>query len=207
MSRNIFETSPFLIRQTPLSGGLDWREVFGNDHPVEVEIGFGNGKFIAGMAMRKPESNHLGIEIYNEGIRKLLSRLELENIPNVRVMKGEAIAMIPRLFRKEEIAAMYVNFPDPWPKKRHRRRRLVREAFVELMSEYLKPGGIVHMATDFTDYGEQMMEVFSNSQEFINLAGAGQFMEKDPDRITTRYEERFLKLGQPIYYLAFRKKG
>lgn len=207
MPKDIFATSPYFFSEIPVSGKPDWSSIFGNDHPLELEIGFGNGKFVAGMAQRKPETDFVGMEIYNEGIRKLLWQLEQKNaLPNVRVIKGEAMAMIPRLFEKESFSAVYVNFPDPWPKKRHRRRRLVQEPFVKLMVEYLKPGGVIHLATDFEDYGPQMMEVFSASPDFENLAGEGNYMEKDPDRITTKYEERFLKLGQPIFYLAFRRK-
>ncbi len=182
-----------------------WQAVFGRQAPLVVEVGFGNGHSLAEMARQNPDTNFVGIELFGKGILKLTRRLERDGIDNVRVVKGEAVACLTDMFTVGELDAIHVNFPDPWPKRRHHKRRLVAAPFVELLHGRVRPGGRVHLATDFTCYAYQMRTVFEAHPGFINRAGAQRFLYHLPGRVKTKYERKFAALGATIRYLEYQR--
>lgn len=188
-----------------LCAATGWAGVFGDGTPLVVEVGFGNGQSLAEMARRRPESGFVGIELYGKGVQKLCRRLDREKIGNVRVIKDEAFETLGKRFRDGIIDEVHVNFPDPWPKRRHHKRRLVDPAFVELLFAKLRPGGEVFLATDFDCYADQMLEVFEAHPGFVNTAGPLTFRYEMPDRIVTKYERKFSELGATIRYLWYRR--
>lgn len=173
-----------------------------------MEVGFGNGSFLVAMAQRDPASNFLGIEIYRRGIRRALRRVERAGLYNVRLLRAEASAALPRLFGPEEVREAYIHFPDPWPKKRHWKRRLIKPSFVEILYQVLEKGGRVHLATDHFEYAREMLASFEGQDGLMNLAGEKGFWTHPlEERPPTKYEQDFLREGRTIFYLAFQKMG
>ncbi|OGI51688.1 MAG: tRNA (guanosine(46)-N7)-methyltransferase TrmB [Candidatus Muproteobacteria bacterium RIFCSPHIGHO2_02_FULL_65_16] len=184
---------------------LDFRALFGRAAPVHVEIGFGNGDVLAAMAARHPEYDYLGIEVHRPGIGALLRRLEAAGLGNARVMRADAKEVLARNIPDAALSAVNIFFPDPWPKKRHHKRRLIQPEFAELVRRKLQPGGMLHLATDWRDYAEQMLDVLSQTPGFENTAGAGAFAPRPSVRPPTRFEERGRRLGHEVYDLSFRR--
>jgi tRNA (guanine-N7-)-methyltransferase len=191
----------------PEAGPVAWEGVFGRRAPLVVEVGFGNGQFLADMARARPETDFVGIELYGKGIEKLSRRLEREAIGNVRIVKGEALSVLRARFGRGRVAEVHLNFPDPWPKKRHHKRRLVGPALPVALFACLPPGGEVRMATDDTCYALQMREVFEAHPGFANAAGPHRFAEPEPGRVATKYERKFGALGHTIRHLHYRRVG
>jgi len=185
---------------------LDLAAVFGNRRPVIVEIGFGNGDATWRMARAYPEQNFLGIEVHRAGIGRLLLRLEEHGIPNVRVACADAVDFLQRRIAPGSLAGVRVYFPDPWPKKRHHKRRLIQPAFVALLASRLAGGAILHLATDWAPYAEHMLEVLEAAPEFENLARAGRTCERPDWRPRTKYERRGERLGHAVVDLVFRRR-
>ena len=184
---------------------LDLCALFGRKAPVHVEIGFGNGDVLAAMAARHPEYDYLGIEVHRPGIGALLRRLEAAGLGNARVMRADAKEVLARNIPDAALSAVNIFFPDPWPKKRHHKRRLIQPEFAELVRRKLQPGGMLHLATDWRDYAEQMLDVLSQTPGFENTAGAGAFAPRPSVRPPTRFEERGRRLGHEVYDLSFRR--
>ena len=182
---------------------LDWQEVFGNANPLSLEIGFGNGKFLIEIAALNPQINFLGIDFYHKGIRKLVSRINKLQIQNIRILYGDAREKIPQIFETGQLDSIFVNFPDPWPKKRHIKRRLIKPGFIELMKSKLKPNGIIHLATDSENYAQEMMQYLGDAEGLENCCGVGMFREKREDFPQSKYERNFINAGDKIYYLEF----
>ena len=185
---------------------LDLAQLFGRAAPVHVEIGFGNGEALAAMAAAHPEDNYLGIEVHRPGVGALLRRIEAEGLSNVRIACLDAVELLARL-PDDALAAVYLFFPDPWPKLRHHKRRLVQSEFARLVHRKLKPGGIWRLATDWEDYARHMLAVLTADPGFENLATDGAFVSRPPERPLTRFEQRGRKLGHSVRDLAFRKIG
>jgi len=184
---------------------LDFRALFGRAAPVHVEIGFGNGDVLAAMAARHPEYDYLGIEVHRPGIGALLRRLEAAGLGNARVMRADAKEVLARNIPDAALSAVNIFFPDPWPKKRHHKRRLIQPEFAELVRRKLQPGGMLHLATDWRDYAEQMLDVLSQTPGFENTAGAGAFAPRPEERPLTKFEQRGKRLGHEVYDLSFRR--
>jgi len=138
----------------------DWEELFGNRNPLNLEIGFGVGNFIIEMGIREPNENFIGIDFYHKGIRKVITRIAKYEICNARIVYGDAKEKIPLLFAPEELNRVYINFPDPWPKKRHHKRRLIKPDFIKVLVEKLKFGGEIHIATDHEAYAMEILDFF-----------------------------------------------
>lgn len=185
---------------------LDLATLFGNDHPVWLEIGFGNGEALAQTAARHPERNYLGVEVHTPGVGHLLLRLEDEGLNNVRIVRHDAMELLRHGLAEQSLSGILLFFPDPWHKKRHHKRRIVRPEFTELAARVLKPGGLLHMATDWEDYAHHMMEVMSEAPEFENNAGEGQFAPRPEERPLTKFEQRGQRLGHGVWDLLFRRK-
>jgi len=185
---------------------LDFFALFGNDKPVWVEIGFGDGESLAAMAKAYPERNYLGIEVHTPGVGHLLLKLAEENIGNVRIMSADAMEILQQVIPAGSLAGVQLFFPDPWHKKKHHKRRIVQPCFVELIAKLLKPQGMFHAATDWEDYASHMLRHFSNRPElFENLSKTGDFVPQPDSRPTTKFERRGQKLGHGVWDLMFRR--
>jgi tRNA (guanine-N7-)-methyltransferase len=176
---------------------------FGRDGPCWLEIGFGNGQALLNLAGRFPEVNFIGAEVHDPGVGRLLMGLQEGELSNVRVHHGDVVELLRDVVPAGSLDRILLWFPDPWPKKRHHKRRLLRDEMVDLMTSKLSPGGILHTATDWEPYAEQMLEVLESKSSLTNVYGPGQFAP-DPDvRPPTRFELRGRRLGHGVWDLRF----
>lgn len=187
------------------TGTLDFASLFGNRNPVILEIGFGNGDATWCMARSNPAQNYLGAEVHRPGVGHLLMKLEQEGITNVRVACADAAELLRERIADESLAGVLIFFPDPWPKKRQHKRRIVQQSLVGLLARRLCPGGMLHLATDWKPYAEQMLEVIGADRRFRNVAGAGRFAERPAWRPETRFEQRGVRLGHQVHDLLFER--
>ena len=177
--------------------------LFGRRAPCHLEIGFGMGDVLLHMAMGNPACNYLGIEVYAPGIGSALLKLHDRQVQNVRLLHGDAVTALGGRLPAQSLAAVCVFFPDPWPKKRHHKRRLVQPDFAALVARALEHGGQVHLATDWRDYADHMLATFDAAPEFINTAGQGHFSAHPPERPVTKFEARGRRRGHDVWDLAF----
>ena len=177
---------------------LDLDEVFGDDRPKVLEIGFGMGDTLAATAANDPGRDYLGIEVHTPGIGNLLALVQEQDLGNVRVARGDAMQLAHRL-APGSLDAVHIFFPDPWPKARHHKRRLVQPANVALLRDRLRPGGVLHCATDWPDYAEAMAATLDADPglEFVDRERAG--------RPETKFERRGAHAGRPITDLRYRR--
>lgn len=185
---------------------LDLAAVFGNTNPVILEIGFGMGQSLREQALANPEQNYLGIEVHGPGVGSLLADCLEENIQNLRIMQHDATEVIANSLGDGCLTGVQIYFPDPWHKKKHHKRRLVQTAFIESLLTKLKAGGFIHMATDWEDYAEQMLEVLSNVPELDNQGEANGYWPNDGRRPLTKFEKRGQRLGHGVWDLLFHTK-
>ncbi|BBA69064.1 tRNA (guanosine(46)-N7)-methyltransferase TrmB [Geobacter sulfurreducens] len=204
MQRIIPIESPFFLVPAELGSPADWATVFGNNNPVALEIGCGIGDFIAKTAIDNPGTNFIAIDYYNKGCLKTCSRLERHGITNVRVVRAEARLFIAERIPKGSLAAVYINCPDPWPKKRHRKRRLVNPQFVRFIREYLTPGGEFHFATDFDDYGEDVAAFMPQIPGYANMLAPDLFRHELEGYHLSKYMQKFMAEGKRIYFIHYR---
>ena len=183
----------------------DWEKVFGNRNPLNLEIGFGVGNFIIEMGIREPDENFIGMDFYHKGIRKAITRISKYEISNARIVYGDAKEKIPLLFNHEELNRVYINFPDPWPKKRHHKRRLIKPAFIKILVEKLKSGGEIHVATDYKSYAMEILDFFEKEKILKNKNGLGVFLSQKEGTPKSKYEKKFINAGERIFYLEFKK--
>ncbi|SEG78895.1 tRNA (guanosine(46)-N7)-methyltransferase TrmB [Marinobacterium lutimaris] len=189
-----------------LSGGmLDFRELFGDDRPVILEIGFGMGDSLIEMARQAPEKGFIGIEVHPPGVGRLLSRVREEGLENIRVFGEDAIEVLAQCIPDNSLAGLQLFFPDPWPKKRHHKRRIVQPEFAQTIRKKLAIGGVFHMATDWENYAEHMMEVMSAAEGYRNAAGAGEFSPQPDWRPVTKFQKRGENLGHGVWDLMFER--
>lgn len=184
---------------------LDLSTLFGNDHPVTLEIGFGNGDSLAEIAAAEPNRNFLGIEVHRPGVGHLLRVIEERGLTNLRVVNHDAVEVLRGAIGNGTLERVFLFFPDPWHKRRHNKRRILQPEFVSELERVLRPGGIFHAATDWEEYAGQMMEVLSSAQGFRNLAGSGQFSPRPDYRALTRFERRGQRLGHGVWDLLFER--
>jgi tRNA (guanine-N7-)-methyltransferase len=186
---------------------LDLAALFGNESPVWLEIGFGNGDSLAALAERHPERNYLGVEVHQPGVGHLLLRLNTLGLGNVRVLRHDAVEVLSYALAPASLAGALLFFPDPWHKRRHHKRRILQPAFVALLARVLRPGGLFHAATDWEDYAQQMLAVLEGSPTFENVAGPGAFSPRPEERPLTRFEQRGRRLGHGVWDLVFRRRA
>ncbi|MDD5580409.1 MAG: tRNA (guanosine(46)-N7)-methyltransferase TrmB [Methylobacter sp.] len=184
----------------------DFGRVFGRDAPLYVEIGFGNGDSLAKMAAANPDKDYIGIEVHRPGIGHLMLQLQQQGISNVRIYCHDAVEIFEQKITDNSVAGIYLFFPDPWPKQRHHKRRIVRPAFVELLVKKLKPGGYFHAATDWQNYAENMLAVLSAGTGMSNISTTGCYCERPDYRPLTKFEQRGLSLGHGVWDLIFKKE-
>jgi len=185
---------------------VDWSRAFGRTAPLFVEIGFGMGHALLATARAHPDWNCLGIEVYRPGIGAVLNALEAEQLANVRIVEGDARAVLADMMTEGALERVAVYFPDPWPKSKHHKRRLINVEFVALVASRLRPGGEFHLATDWQDYAEEMRAVLDAEPALENLAGVGAFAARDAERPTTRFEARGVRLGHAVWDFAYRRR-
>jgi tRNA (guanine-N7-)-methyltransferase len=189
-----------------VDGVLDFSALFANDNPVVVDIGFGKGESTLLMAAADSDSNFLGLEVHPPGVGHLLLNMEQQGIENIRIACEDAVEFVRCHISDSSLQGVCIYFPDPWPKKRHHKRRIVQAEFVALLGEKLVAGGFVHLATDWSPYAEHMMEVLEACGPLHNEAGAGCYIERPPWRAQTKYESRGERLGHEVHDLLFRKR-
>jgi len=158
----------FLINDADGDAPLQFSAIFGNDNPVVVEVGFGSGSATAEIAAGRPSVNYLGIEVYKPGIGNLLKLIEANELGNIRIIEGDAYVIFRNSIPGASVQGIHLFFPDPWPKKRHYKRRLVRPEFAEYMQNCLVPGGYIYFVTDWQDYAEHAMKVLDLTQGIAN---------------------------------------
>jgi len=184
---------------------IDFSNLFGNDRPVIMEIGFGNGEATWRMAREHPEENYLGVEVHRPGVGRLLLNIEAHELENIRIACEDAVGLLRERVAERSLAGVRIYFPDPWPKKRHHKRRIVQPEFISLVASRMKAGGILHLATDWHPYAEHMLEVMKLSSEFENLSVSGGYCPKPDWRPATKYEQRGRRLGHEVFDLVFRR--
>jgi tRNA (guanine-N7-)-methyltransferase len=189
----------------PGDGRLDPASVFGRTAPVVLEIGSGNGEAAAHMADADRGRDLLAVEVFPQGIADLMLRAEERGLDNVRVYAGDALPLMWEAIAPESLDEIRVYFPDPWPKKRHHKRRIIQPAHVATMRGLLRPGGTIHCATDIADYAEQMLAVLTDDGGFANTAEG--FAPRPDRRPVTKFERRGVKAGREIFDLVFTKKA
>ena len=177
--------------------------LFDSDAPLFVDIGFGMGESLLSVAQSHPQHHYIGIEVYRPGVGTLLAALEKSAITNVRIYNEEATIVLTQCIMDKSLDGISVFFPDPWPKSRHRKRRLIQPNFVALVHQKLKPNGLFYLATDWEDYAHQMMKVIKHHGGFYNKAEEGKFSERCDERPPTKYEKRGERLGYRVYDLCF----
>jgi len=184
---------------------LDLNAAFGRPAPKILEIGFGMGETTAQIALAHPQNDYLGIEVHTPGVGSLLRLIEAHALANVRIIQHDAVEVLSHMIAPESLSAIHVFFPDPWPKKRHHKRRLIQPPLVRLLSSRLLPGGYLHLATDWEDYALQMLEVLSAESQLVNSAQG--FAARPAYRPLTKFETRGLKLGHRVWDLVFRRNA
>ena len=185
---------------------FDWNQLFGNSCPVEIEIGCGRGMFIIKRALENPENNFLGIEKSARFFRMLAERVAKSGAKNIRLLRGEAGYLLKKFVPQNSVKAVHVYFPDPWPKKRHRKRRLVNGSFFESVARILLPDGLFFFATDFKDYFYEIAAIAPSCRGLTRESDEKTFPQDiDPDAAATAYERKYLMQGKMIYRAVYKK--
>ncbi|MER5433997.1 tRNA (guanosine(46)-N7)-methyltransferase TrmB [Streptomyces sp. NPDC002588] len=184
---------------------VDLAELFGNDRPVVLEIGFGMGEATAQMAAADPDTNLLAVDVHTPGQGNLLNLADQQGLTNIRVANGDAIILLREMLTPDSLDGLRVYFPDPWPKKRHHKRRLIQPEFLSLAATRLRPGATVHCATDWEPYAEQMLDVLTAHPDFENTQADGGFAPRPAFRPLTRFEGQGLDKGHVVNDLLFRR--
>nr|VFJ58212.1 MAG: tRNA (guanine-N7-)-methyltransferase [Candidatus Kentron sp. FM]VFJ62991.1 MAG: tRNA (guanine-N7-)-methyltransferase [Candidatus Kentron sp. FM]VFK19658.1 MAG: tRNA (guanine-N7-)-methyltransferase [Candidatus Kentron sp. FM] len=191
----------------PCNGTLDLDGIFARHAPRYLEIGFGMGEALIDTALANPECDYLGVEVHEPGLGRLIHQLIERDIGNVRAIRGDAVQVLDTCIAPRDLAGVFLYFPDPWPKKRHHKRRLVQPDFVCLVSERLEPGGRFELATDWADYAVHMLKTLEAEPRLDNLAGPGRFSPRPAHRPFTRFERRGQRAGHGIWDLVFARNS
>ncbi|MCT2529312.1 tRNA (guanosine(46)-N7)-methyltransferase TrmB [SAR92 clade bacterium H921] len=186
-------------------GAIDTDVIFGRTGPKVLEIGFGMGDSLLQMAAAEPETDFIGIEVHPPGVGTIMNTAQEENISNLRVYLADANDVLEECFAAQSINRLQLYFPDPWHKKKHNKRRIVQPQFVQLVREKLRSGGILHMATDWQHYAEQMLETLDAAEGFENIAGLGEYSPRPAYRPMTKFEKRGQRLGHGVWDLIYKK--
>lgn len=184
---------------------LDYAAVFGRKAPVVLEIGCGMGETTATIAAQHPENDFIGIEVHTPGVGSLLKEIATRNLSNLRVIQHDAVEVVRDMIPPGSLAGIHIYFPDPWPKKRHHKRRLIQPPFVHQLALRLVPGGYLHCATDWEEYAQQMLEVLSAELLLENTAAG--FAPRPEWRPQTKFEQRGLRLGHGVWDVLFRRRS
>ncbi len=189
------------------AGALDAAAVFGREAPRVLEIGFGMGQSLVQMAAAEPDKDFIGIEVHRPGVGRILADMAAQGVDNLRVYGEDAVEVLEQCIADNSLDRVQIYFPDPWHKKKHHKRRLVQPEFVQRLRHKLKPGGVLHLATDWEHYALRMMEVMSEAPGYRNCAGPLQFSPRPDYRPVTKFERRGERLGHGVWDLLFEKIG
>lgn len=203
----LFETVWPTVGLTASTAVFNFDEIFARQAPTICEIGFGHGDTLSVMAQENPDKNYLGMEVHEPGVAEVLQFIADHDLKNIRIISQDAVKIFENNIPDESLSRIHICFPDPWHKTRHHKRRLVNEKFVALMVKKLVPGGVIHCATDWENYAEQMMRVLSENTLLKNTMGEHQFVNNSvlKLRATTKFERRGIKLGHGVWDLVFQK--
>jgi len=185
---------------------LDLDAIFGRSAPRILEIGFGNGASLLKMAQDNPDKDYIGIEVHRPGAGNLLHNIEREGVTNIRVMTDDAVDILKQQIPDASLDLVQLFFPDPWHKKRHHKRRILQDDFVESIRKHLRIGGHFHMATDWENYAEHMLKNMQQQVHFFNVAGEAHFVSPEGLRPETKFERRGLKLGHGVWDMVYERK-
>ncbi|MFJ3488814.1 tRNA (guanosine(46)-N7)-methyltransferase TrmB [Leifsonia aquatica] len=185
---------------------LDLDAIFGRTAPRTVEIGFGNGENLLTLAERHPERDFLGVEVHGAGVGRVLAGMRDRGLTNIRVVRHDAVEVFHTGLAAGSVAEVLIFFPDPWPKVRHHRRRLVQPDVVKIILPALSSDGVLRLATDWEPYAEHMLEVLDAEPALVNVAGDAHFVPRPEDRPVTKFERRGEKLGHAIFDLEYRPR-
>lgn len=183
---------------------LDLASVFGRNAPVILEIGFGMGGTTAAIASGMPDKNFLGVEVHTPGVGSLLKLMGEQGLENLRLIQHDAVEVLTHMIAPQSLAGVHIFFPDPWHKARHNKRRLIQPAFVQLLTSRMASGAILHCATDWQDYAEQMLAVLGAEPLLRNTADG--YAPRPAYRPVTKFEERGVRLGHGVWDLVFKKR-
>jgi tRNA (guanine-N7-)-methyltransferase len=183
---------------------LNYRLSFGNENPVTIEIGFGMGIATAMIAEANPQQNYLGLEVHKPGIGRLLWEIEKRNLQNIRIIEHDAVEVLQKMIPPNSAAAFHIFFPDPWPKKRHHKRRLITRPFTDLLAEKLKNGAYIYMVTDWEDYGDWALAELSATPGLVNPYGG--FALPQEWRPRTKFEQKGIDKNHRVEELYFIKE-
>ena len=180
---------------------VDWPQVFGRDAPRVLEIGFGMGDATAEIAAAQPQTDFIGVEVHPPGIGALLQRIDAAALTNLRIVQHDAVPVLQHMIAPHSLAGLHIYFPDPWPKKRHHKRRLIQPEFVRLAASRLRHGGYLHCATDWQPYAEHMLDVLGAEPALRNTAA--DYAPRPAWRPVSKFERRGLRLGHGVWDLVF----
>jgi tRNA (guanine-N7-)-methyltransferase len=183
---------------------FDFKRLFGNENPVTAEIGFGMGIATAQIAQENPQKNYLGIEVHRPGIGRLLWEIEKRGLSNIRIVEYDAVDVLGKMIPDASLAAFHIFFPDPWPKKRHHKRRLITRPFTDLLAEKLCPGGYAYMVTDWADYGDWALAELSATVGLRNNYDG--FAPPQAWRPRTKFEQKGIEKNHEVRELFFVKE-
>ncbi len=183
---------------------VDLLQLFGRDAPKILEIGFGMGETTAAIAVAQPQADFLGIEVHTPGVGNLLKLIDVQALTNVRIIQHDAVEVLRHMLAPACLDGIHIFFPDPWPKKRHHKRRLIQLPWVNLLAEKLKPGGYLHAATDWHEYAEQILAVFKESPALQNTVA--DYAPRPAHRPQTKFETRGLRLGHGVWDMVFTRR-
>ena len=184
---------------------LDFNQIYARQAPVILEIGFGMGDSLIEMAANNPDNNYLGIEVHKPGVGRLLGNISERALTNLRVMKFDAVEVLKKQIEDASLSAVHLFFPDPWHKRRHHKRRIVQDDFIQLLRKKLCSHGQFHMATDWEHYAVQMLDTMSKASGFKNCAGNGEYIPRPEYRPMTKFERRGERLGHGVWDILFEK--
>ena len=186
---------------------FDWQRVFGDAAPVEIEIGFGKCGFLIGMAADQPDRHFVGIETSRKYYRKGIRKIQRADLSNVKLLLGEALHLLGRYIPENSLAGLHINFPDPWPKKRHAKRRLLSPEFVEVAAQRLLPAANFALATDMEAYMIDALVALRGNTQLEEVFATNSRECEMPRRYSSEYEREFFNAGKTLYYATFRKKS
>ncbi len=184
-------------------GVIDYKNVFGRQAPTVVEIGFGMGESTAAIAGLMPDHNFIGIEVHSPGVGALLKLIAEQQLTNLRIVQHDAVEVLKHMIADGSLHGLHIFFPDPWPKKRHHKRRLIQPELVRLLTSKLQDGGYVHLATDWEEYAHHMLEVLGGEPGLVNTASG--FAPRPVYRGTSGFERKGLAKGHDVWDLVFRR--
>ncbi len=196
---------------------LNFKELFNNNNPTKLEVGFGMGDSLVEMAANSPDNNFLGIEVHTPGVGRILQRIDECQLTNLRIFHADAINILEQQIPLSSLNAVYLYFPDPWHKRKHRKRRIVNEHFIDLVYSRLREGGLFHLATDWEDYAVYMLKDIKQSIEdsqqdsnkqtinFVNQSEKDDYIERPNWRPKTKFENKGLKKGHGIWDILYKK--